>query len=111
MVAVQASGRAPCTAPHSRSCLACSLSAVVRRLVVLDRLGLYEDRILALRENREHGELVAEAEVPQRGGERPLRGEAFVPPPEPGREGGGHVDLVDWRVVAHPRITSRELSS
>ena len=79
-----------------------------RRMEMLDRFALHEDRIGPFGENGLHRQLVPHAHVADRAAERGLVCQRLVPESPQRGKAGADEDLVDRRVVADPRIAPRK---
>src|SRR3954465_979573 len=88
--------------PRSGLCL------LGRRMKMLDRLALDENRIWSFSKNGFDRQLVAHAHVAHRTTECFLVGQGFIPETTQRREAGADEDLVDRSVVTHPRIATRK---
>src|SRR5215216_4878809 len=81
-----------------------------RGVKVLDRFALHEDRVGTFREYCFDRKLVCHAHVADGATKRRFIRQGFVPESTERRETGTDEDLIHGSVIAHPRISARELA-
>src|SRR3954471_14474476 len=88
-----------------------TLGLLAGRMEMLDRFALYDHRIGALGENGFDRELMTHAHVAHRPRERAFVRQRLIPESTERGETGADEDLVDGRVVPHPRVAARKGAS